>query len=148
MMTVGKLSEIHWSKQGDFLSQAYGGSYSTQRQECCVTSEGPGVGSWKYCLGNILSENIHLSVFFIDCSLEELAEICCPLLWRAHATVQYSKIEPVSWSQFRSSDQPLLDKGRGRGHVIQDYCWGCPTVGEGMNLWGSVPQTAIGPCLS
>ena len=64
-----------------FLSQEYGVSYSTQRQECCGTSEGPGIRSWKYCLGNILSENIHLSVFFIDCSLEELAEIFCPLPW-------------------------------------------------------------------
>ena len=95
----------------EFSSQAYGSSFSIQEQECYGTL-GPGIGSQKYNLGNMLCENIRLSIFFVDCSLENRAEICSPPPWKANAAVQYRKMESLLVS-VQEINQPLLEKTRG-----------------------------------
>lgn len=86
-MAIGQLLETHGGEQGDFYHKLQGGSHSTQGQECSRTLGSPGIGSWKHCLGNIIFQNIHLIIFFVDCSLEDLTEACCPEHLRVSDTV-------------------------------------------------------------
>lgn len=77
-------------------------------KSCCSTL-GPGSGSQKYNLGNMLCANIRLSIFFVDCSLENLAEICCPPPWKG-CPIQKDGVSLA----LHSGDQPAsLGEGQG-----------------------------------